>query len=97
MHVVTVMFHVNSQFAAQFRAQIIANARTSREREPGCLQFDVCTDPMHKDRVFLYEVYKDNAAFEAHLATAHYQSFEKTAGPWVSAKDVRTYERIDPA
>ena len=32
MHVVTVMFHVNSQFAAQFRALIIANARTSRER-----------------------------------------------------------------
>lgn len=97
MHVVTVMFHVNSQFSAQFREQIIANARTSREREPGCLQFDVCTDPMHKDRIFLYEVYKDNAAFEAHLATAHYKSFEKTAGPWVTAKDVCTYERIDPA
>ena len=97
MYIVTVMFHVNSQHAASFREQMIANARTSREREPGCLQFDVCTDPMHKDRIFLYEVYANQAAFEAHVASAHYKTFEKTAGPWVTAKDVRIYERIDPA
>jgi len=96
MYIVTVMFHVNAQFAAPFREQMIGNARTSREQEPGCLQFDVCTDPMHKDRIFLYEVYADHAAFEAHLASAHYKAFEKTAGSWVTAKDVRLYERIDP-
>lgn len=96
MHVVTVTFHVNPQFARQFREQMINNARTSRELEPGCLQFDVCTDPMHEDSVFLYEVYKDLAAFEAHLASAHYKVFEKAAGPWITAKDVHTYERIAP-
>jgi len=96
MYVVTVMFHVKPEFAKLFREQMIANARMSRGAEPGCLQFDVCTDPMHEDRIFLYEVYANRVAFDAHLLTAHYKMFEKTAGPWVAAKDVRTYERIDP-
>jgi len=96
MYIVTVLFHVNPQFAASFLEQMINNARTSREKELGCLQFDVCDDPMHKDRIFLYEVYADRAAFDAHLASAHYKSFEKTVGPWITAKDVRTYERLDP-
>jgi quinol monooxygenase YgiN len=97
MYVVTVSFLVDAKHAANFREQILENARVSRGAEPGCLQFDVCTDPMHKDRIFLYEVYADRAAFDAHLLTAHYQSFEKIAGPWITAKDVRTYERMDPS
>lgn len=52
---------------------------------------------MHKDRIFLFEVYANREAFEAHVASPHYKPFEKAAGPWVTAKDVRTYERIDPA
>jgi quinol monooxygenase YgiN len=97
MYVVTASFQIDPKFSSAFREQMIGNARMSRGAEPGCLQFDVCTDPMHKDRIFLYEVYADRAAFDAHLLTAHYKSFEETAGPWITAKDVRTYERIDPA
>ena len=48
MHVVTVMFHVDSRFVDAFRARMIDNARASRMQEPGCLQFDVCADPMHE-------------------------------------------------
>ena len=94
MYVVAVMFHIESRHLDAFRARVIDNARTSRMQEPGCLQFDVCADPMHKDRVFLYEVYADRAAFDAHLASPHYKSFEKEVAPWIAAKDVRTFERL---
>ncbi len=94
MYIVTVMFHLKSRHTDEFRARIVDNARTSRMQEPGCLQFDVCADEMHKDRIFLYEVYADLAAFNAHLASAHYKAFEKEVAPWISAKDVRTFERL---
>ena len=97
MYVVTEMFHVNPQFSAPYREQLLGNARETRKREAGCLQFDICTDPMHKDRIFLYEVYTNRAAFDSHLASVHYKSFETTVRSWITAKDVRTYERIDPS
>ncbi|MCC6210214.1 MAG: antibiotic biosynthesis monooxygenase [Burkholderiales bacterium] len=97
MYIVTVMLHVDSRHADAFRARVVDNAQTSRRREPGCLQFDVCSDPMHKDRVFLYEVYADRAAFDAHMASPHFKSFEKESAPWITAKDVRSFERIHSA
>jgi quinol monooxygenase YgiN len=48
-----------------------ANATATREREPGCRQFDVCTSA-DDGLVFLYEVYDDRAAFDAHLAAPHF-------------------------
>ena len=94
MYIVTVAFHIDPKFGAAFREQMTENARSSRKLERGCLQFDVCNDPMHPDRIFLYEVYADHAAFDAHIASTHYKAFEKAAGAWITAKDVRTYERI---
>ena len=45
MYVVTVEFEIKPEKLVEFRAQMIANATASREKEPGCLQFDVCADP----------------------------------------------------
>lgn len=96
MHIVTVEFRVKPEFKATFREQMIANARASREREPGCLQFDVCVDPAQPDCIFLYEVYADRAAFDAHLATEHFRSFDRTVASWLAGKAVRSFERLDP-
>lgn len=96
MYIVTVDFRVKPEFSKQFRGQMVANARASREREPGCSQFDVCVDPAQADLIYLYEVYDDRAAFDAHLATAHFKSFDAIVGPWLAGKTVRIYERIDP-
>jgi (4S)-4-hydroxy-5-phosphonooxypentane-2,3-dione isomerase len=40
--------------------------------EPGCLRFDVLQDREDPDRYYFYEVYRDEAAFQAHLETPHY-------------------------
>ena len=96
MYVVTVEFDIKADKLDEFRAQMVANARASREREPGCLQFDVCADPANPGRIFLYEVYADRAAFDAHLATEHFKAFDRTVASWIAAKVIRTYVRFEP-
>ena len=96
MYVVTVEFDIKTEKLEEFRAQMVANARASREREPGCMQFDVCADPKKPERIFLYEVYVDRAAFDAHLAAEHFKTFDRIVAPWIAAKSIRVYERLDP-
>ena len=45
------------------------------DTEPGCLQFDVLVPNDASDRVFLYEVYTDQAALDSHGATAHMAAY----------------------
>jgi (4S)-4-hydroxy-5-phosphonooxypentane-2,3-dione isomerase len=97
MFVVTVEFAPHEDCFAALREAVIANARASREKEGGCRQFDVSTDPDAGHTIFLYELYDDRAAFEAHLASAHYREFEARVAGWIQRKIVRLYQRLDPA
>ena len=96
MYVIAVEFTVKAGQGATFMPLMVANARASREREPGCRQFDVCTDPARPDAVFLYEVYDDRAAFDAHMASEHFKTFDAAVRELLAAKAVRSYERVDP-
>lgn len=95
MYVVTVLFEPKPEHAAAFRAAMLANAKLSRETEPGCRQFDVCVEA-DTGRTFLYERYDDRAAFETHLAAAHFKAFDDATRDWIARKDVKIYERIAP-
>lgn len=97
MHVVTVEFVAKASHIEPFRAAMIENATASREREPGCRQFDVAVDPAEPSTIFLYELYDDRAAFDAHLATAHYREFDARTRDWIERKTVRIDTRIDPS
>jgi len=96
MYIVTVEFTIHLERMSAFMPLIVDNARASREQEPGCRQFDVCLDPAAPNIVYLYEAYDDRAAFDAHLATAHFKSFDAAVRDMVAAKAVRTYIRTDP-
>jgi (4S)-4-hydroxy-5-phosphonooxypentane-2,3-dione isomerase len=73
--VVLVEFLVKPSFVGRFRDLISVNAEASLERERGCRRFDVLVDPKEPRRFVLYEIYDDEAAFDEHLASAHYRSF----------------------
>jgi (4S)-4-hydroxy-5-phosphonooxypentane-2,3-dione isomerase len=75
-YVVTVEFFLHPGAMQQFMPLMIENAEKSRTLEPGCDRFDVLTTAGETDRVFLYEIYKDEAAFQAHLKTAHFLEFD---------------------
>ncbi len=82
--------------APAFDGIIVANASASRG-EPGCRRFDVCSDPAAPDRVTLYEIYDDEAAFEAHMRTPHYLEFAAAAKPLIDSIAVRRLRLRDPA
>jgi len=93
MYVVIVDFRIKPERLAQFMPLMLENARLSRETEPGCRLFDVCADPKEKTSIFLYEVYDDRAAFDAHLASAHFKRFDAAVGEMLASKAVRLLER----
>jgi autoinducer 2-degrading protein len=96
VYVIVVDFTIKPEHVAAFRTAIVENARLSRESEPGCRQFDVCVDPEDATRIFLYELYDDEAAFQAHLRTAHFLEFDRASAPWVAAKSARALARAAP-
>ena len=89
MYIVTVEFDVDPRFIAPFMRAMLENARNSKVLEAGCRQFDVCVSEENPAKVFLYEVYDDRAAFEAHLASGHYLAFDASMREWVTSKRVR--------
>ncbi len=96
MYVVTVLFRIKPEHVDAFMREIVANATASREREPGCRQFDVCVAPDDPTEIFLYERYDDRAAFDAHVAAAHFGAFDAATAAWVEQKSLRVYARKDP-
>lgn len=92
MYVITVDFTIHREHLAAFMPLMLENARISRETEPGCRRFDVCRDPVQPEYVFLYELYVDRAAFDAHLAAAHFKAFDGAVKAMVASKAVRAYE-----
>jgi (4S)-4-hydroxy-5-phosphonooxypentane-2,3-dione isomerase len=95
MLVVTVAFEVPAAQAELFLAAVVANARASLASEPGCRQFDVAVDPAAAGAIFLYELYDDRAAFDLHLASAHFRDFDARTAGWVARKQVRLLQRIE--
>jgi quinol monooxygenase YgiN len=96
LQALVVEFHIWPPFIAAFEAAIQENARLSRDTEPGCRQFDVCRDPQDPALFFLYELYDDEAAIQAHLETAHFRKLDATSAAWVAAKTVRRLSRSAP-
>jgi quinol monooxygenase YgiN len=70
-----VEFEVKPEHLQRFNELLAVNARASVEKEPGCYQFDVLHQAKEPTRVVLYEIYHDEAAFEAHRACEHTRTF----------------------
>ena len=96
MQALVVEFHIRLEFVGDFAAAIDENARLSRETEPGCRQFDVCRDPADASLFFLYELYDDEAAIQAHLKSAHFLQMDQRTAGWVHSKVVRKLQRTAP-
>ena len=54
--------------------------------EPGCLVFDVPTDRTLTWSI--YEVYRDDAAYEAHTRTAHFRDSRPLVEPLILEQEV---------
>ncbi len=92
--VLVVRCEVQPQHLQAFIAEVTSNAENSR-KEPGCLRFDVLQKDPDQYTFLLYEMYRDNAALEAHRATAHFGRWRDTAVPMLKGDRIRDqYECI---
>lgn len=90
--VVLVDFRLKPGSSRAFAALIEANARASVADEPGCRRFDIATTADDEDRVFLYEIYDDRAAFDHHVTTPHYAKFKGGSEALISTSSVHVLD-----
>lgn len=93
--VVTVSFTVKPGFESRFHQAVLEQARNSLEREAACRVFDVCAHPEKTGKIFLYEIYDDEAAFQKHLDSSHFHHFNTLTLDWVESKKVSTWHKMD--
>jgi quinol monooxygenase YgiN len=93
-YAVCVTFMIQQDQVEAFLPLMVKNAHASLVNEDGCLQFDVLTDPSRPKEVFLYELYKDLSAFQAHLASDHFCYFDAATAPMIAGKEVKTYVQV---
>ena len=74
-----VKVRIKPQQRQRFLQAIEHDALASERDEPGCLRFNVLQDKTDADVYYFYEVYKDQAALEAHRAMPHYAVWRAVA------------------
>ena len=82
MYVIVAPLQIKEGFKDQFVAGIKDNASGAVHDEPGCLRFDVIQDAIDENRIWVYEVYKDEAAFQAHTQAPNYLKFREMSDGW---------------
>ena len=57
-------------------------------KEPGCRVFNIHVRADNPNHVFIYEVYDNAAALEAHRQTPHFKKYAATTGSMVAKREV---------
>ena len=89
MHALVVTIQIKPEYREPFMEAMLQDARGSVENEPGCLRFDIVQDTEDPNRIHLYEVYRDEAAIEAHRQAPHFLKWRETVKDWHAADPVR--------
>jgi autoinducer 2-degrading protein len=94
VYAIYVTVHIKPEFREPFLESMLDDARGSVNDEPGCFRFDVLQDDKDPNTIYLYEVYHDQAAFDAHLVAPHYIRWRDTVKDWFDRPNQVT--RITP-
>jgi autoinducer 2-degrading protein len=74
-----VKVRVKPEERERFLNAIEVDALGSENDEPGCLRFNVLQDQQDPNSYYFFEVYRDEAALEAHRAAPHYAVWRNAA------------------
>jgi quinol monooxygenase YgiN len=85
VHVIVAKIQMKPEFREKFLELMLDDARGSVENEPGCLQFSVVQDEKDPSQILLFEIYRDRAAFEAHMQMPHYLRWDNGVRDWYAA------------
>ncbi len=93
--VIIAEFDVKPGAMDAFLAAALVDAEASVRDEPGCQRFDVLVPDGGGDKVVLYEIYDDDAAFAAHLETPHFAAFRDAIADLEESRRVGKYRPRD--
>ena len=82
MYVIIVPIQIEQGHRDDFLEALMVDAKGANEAEPGCLRCDAIQDADDDHRIWLYEVYKDESAFQEHLKAPHFAVFKEAADKW---------------
>ena len=77
-----VTMQIKPGFSDQFREASIDDSEGSIRDEPGCLRFDTLQSDSDPNRFYMYMVYADEAALEAHHNAPHFKKWRSTVQDW---------------
>ncbi len=63
-------------------------------KEPGCREFNITVAQNDPNHVFIFEVYDNAAALEAHRATDHFKKYAAATKDLVAKRDVRALSSV---
>jgi quinol monooxygenase YgiN len=67
---------IDSSQLEQYKAMLKEGIETAVRVEPGVLALFAVYDQDHPTQVTVFELYADEAAYEAHLQTAHFKKYK---------------------
>lgn len=92
-----VKVRVKPEGRERFLKAIEVDAEGSERDEPGCLRFNVLRDDQDQNVYYFYEVYRDEAALEAHRAAPHYAVWRAAADTLDGAPQAVRSHSVFPA
>ena len=92
-----VKVRVKSDARERFLKAIEVDALGSERDEPGCMRFNVLQDAQDRNVYYFYEVYRDEAALEAHRAAPHYAVWRAAADTLEGAPEATRCQTVFPA
>ena len=78
MYSIFVTFNIKPEHVEAFKEACLENAQGATRDEPDCFCFNMHQDAEIPTRFYLHEVYRDQAAFQAHLETPHFNKWRDT-------------------
>ena len=82
MKALFVSVHMKPEHREQILKGALEDARGSQHDEPGCRRFDVIQDDADPNRIYFYEVYRDDEAFQSHLKAPHFPAWDNLPPEW---------------
>lgn len=92
-----VKVRVKPEGRERFLKAIEVDALGSEGDEPGCMRFNVLHDQQDPNVYYFYEVYRDEAAIEAHRAAPHYAVWRAAADTLDGAPQATRCDTVFPA
>jgi autoinducer 2-degrading protein len=64
------------------------------QTEPGCMRFDVLQSRKDPRRFMLYELYRDDAALDAHRRTPHFLEYSAKIQDLTEHRETELYKHV---